>query len=84
MTHSSTILPLLGAILYAALALSCDLSAAWAKEYNIRGHNNRSYAASCDQSPTCVNWGAGVYTNGDTKVICTKTKCTMYEDDSPT
>lgn len=84
MTSSSTKLPILAAILGAALVLGSDVSAAWAKEYNIRGQNNKSYAARCNQSPTCINWGGGVYTNGDTKVICTKSKCTMYEDDPPT
>jgi hypothetical protein len=66
------------------LVLGADLSSAFAKEYNLRRHNNGSYAAACDRSATCINWGGGVYTNGDTKVICTKSKCTMYEDDPPT
>ena len=58
-------------------------SPAAAKSYTIRGHNNASYGAACKPNPNCVNWGGGVYTNGDTKVICTKKKCTMYEDDPP-
>lgn len=67
----------------ALLVLGADLSSAFAKEYTIRRHNNASYGAACNDSPTCINWGGGVYTNGDTKVICTKNKCTMYEDDPP-
>jgi hypothetical protein len=68
-----------------ALAVAATLagSPAAAKEYNIRGQNNASWGARCDASPSCINWGGGVYTNGDTKVICTKKKCTMYEDDPP-
>ncbi len=58
-------------------------SPAAAKEYTIRGHNNATYGAACKNQPTCVSWGGGVYTNGDTKVICNKKKCTMYEDDAP-
>ena len=82
MTSSSS-LPLLAAIVVATLLLGLGLPAAEAKEYTIRGKNNASYGAACNQSPTCINWGGGVYTNGDTKVICTKSKCTMHEDDQP-
>ena len=75
---------LLTSIVFAGIALGgLAVEFAAAKEYTIRKHNNASYGAACDRSPTCINWGGGVYTNGDTKVICTKSKCTMYEDDPP-
>lgn len=82
MTSASTRQFALAAMLAAAL-VGAHAPSASAKEYNIRGHNIKTYAAACDRSPTCVNWGGGVFTNGDTKVICTKRKCTMYEDDPP-
>ena len=71
-------------LIVASILIAGAAPASHAKEYTIRGKNNASYGAACTTSPTCVNWGGGVYTNGDTKVICTKSKCTMYEDDAPT
>lgn len=71
-------------LLAASILIAGAAPTSFAKEYTIRGKNNASYGAACNASPTCVNWGGGVYTNGDTKVICTKSKCTMYEDDAPT
>jgi hypothetical protein len=68
----------------AGVMLAIVANAASAKEYNIRGQNRATYAAKCKPNPNCVDWGGGVFTTGDTKVICTKTKCTMYEDDEPT
>ena len=76
-SHTTTLALTLGAL----LALDAGLSAASAKAYNLRKHNNASYGAACDKSPTCINWGGGVYTNGDSGVICTKTKCTLYTDE---
>lgn len=64
-----------------ALALAATPTAA--KEYDIRGQNRATYAAKCKPNPNCIDWGGGVFTTGDTKVICTKKKCTMYEDDAP-
>ena len=71
-------------LVVASVLIAGAAPASHAKEYTIRGKNNASYGAACNKSPTCINWGGGVYTNGDTKVICTKSKCTMYEDDAPT
>ena len=82
MTRHSIGTSLKTVLLGASLALATGQSAT-AKEYNIRGHNRATYAAQCKPNPSCINWGGGVFTTGDTKVICTKTKCTMYEDDAP-
>jgi hypothetical protein len=69
---------------FASVALAITATPAAAKGYNIRNQNRATYAAKCKPNPSCIDWGGGVFTTGDTKAICTKTKCTMYEDDAPT
>lgn len=71
------------AVLFSLSLVLAGAPSAAAKEYDIRGQNRATYAAQCKPNPSCINWGGGVFTTGDTKVICTKTKCTMYEDDAP-
>ncbi|MEX0955742.1 MAG: hypothetical protein WDZ83_11080 [Rhizobiaceae bacterium] len=70
-------------VAFASVALALAAIPATAKEYDIRGQNRATYAAKCKPNPNCIDWGGGVFTTGDTKVICTKRKCTMYEDDAP-
>lgn len=70
-------------MMIAGAAFAVAAVPAVAKQYDIRGQNRATYAAKCKPNPNCVDWGGGVFTNGDTKVICTKKKCTMYEDDAP-
>ena len=55
-----------------------------AKATIIPGQNNSTFAAVCDRSKTCINWGGGVYTNGGTGgVICNDKKCVKIPDDAP-
>ena len=42
-----------------------------AKATIIQGRNLKTFAAACDRSKTCINWGGGVFTNGGTGgVVC--------------
>lgn len=51
----------------------------------IPGQNIKTFAAACDRSPKCINWGGGVFTNGGTGgVICNDKKCVNLPDDAPT
>jgi hypothetical protein len=50
----------------------------------IPGQNIKTFAAACDRSPKCINWGGGVFTNGGTGgVICNDKKCVHVPDDAP-
>lgn len=64
----------------ASLLIAAAGPAAFAKATIIPGQNNGSFAAACERSKTCINWGSGVYTNGDTGVICNDKKCVKVPD----
>lgn len=72
---------MLSAAMLVVLAASVPAQAAKV----IPGQNIKTFAAACDRSPKCINWGGGVFTNGGTGgVICNDKKCVNLPDDAPT
>lgn len=74
---------LLATAFIALAALAAPAVPASAKATLLPGQNRASMAAACDRSATCINWGGGVFTSGDTGVICNDKKCVKVEEDAP-
>lgn len=63
----------------ASLAMSGSAQAAKV----IPGQNIKSFAAACDRSPKCINWGGGHFSNDGVNVTCNKKKCVNHENTHP-
>ena len=70
-------------LIVSSILIAGTASTAFAKAAIIPGQNNGTFAAACERSKTCINWGGGVYTNGDTGIICNSKKCVKLEEDAP-
>ena len=46
----------------------------------IPGQNIKTFAAACDRSPKCINWGGGHFSNDGVNVTCNKKKCVNHEN----
>lgn len=72
-------------IFSAAIIITLAFSGSAQAAKIIPGQNIKTFAAACDRSKTCINWGGGVFTNGGTGgVICNDKKCVHVPDDAPT
>jgi hypothetical protein len=72
-------------LLVASVLIAGAAPVSFAKATIIAGQNIKTFAAACDRSKTCINWGGGVFTNGGTGgVICNDKKCVKLPNDAPT
>lgn len=46
----------------------------------IAGQNIKTFAAACDRSPKCINWGGGYFSNDGVNVTCNEKKCVNHEN----
>lgn len=46
----------------------------------IAGQNIKTFAAACDRSPKCINWGGGHFSNDGVNVTCNEKKCVNHEN----
>jgi hypothetical protein len=64
----------------AAIIIALTFSGSAQAAKIIPGQNIKTFAAACDRSPKCINWGGGHFSNDGVNVTCNKKKCVNHEN----